>query len=252
MNAIEDKIAEHNRRMIIIESFQPGDGGGVGGGSGKAFIGGDGDARLKSTEDKVKQLAKMVNKHASLITLKAENSAVMKIANEKVDKEEFLQMMPNLDTKTLVQNSIKEEIAFLSKTLDEMQRAWDHKIVKLWSDIDLVGLKREISLKTDKSEFWEENEKNEVNVNNVEWALIKLSIDIENANSAFNKMFKEVDSLKEANRNVLMGKKSINCLSCGWGNTNFVPSMPMVKGADGRPYKGRLKQAGNPLGDISM
>ena len=62
----------------------------------------------------------MVNKHASLITLKAENSVVMKIANEKVDKEEFLQMMPNLDTKTIVQNSIKEEIAFLSKTLDEM------------------------------------------------------------------------------------------------------------------------------------
>ena len=28
--------------------------------------------------------------------------------------------------------------------------------------------------------------------------------------------------------------------------------MPVVKGADGRPYKGRLKQAGNPLGDLSM
>ena len=44
----------------------------------------------------------MVNKHASLITLKAENSQLMKVANEKVDKEEFLQMMPNLDTKTIV------------------------------------------------------------------------------------------------------------------------------------------------------
>jgi hypothetical protein len=80
----------------------------------------------------------------------------------------------------------------------------------------------------DTDEFKLDSEKNEKNVNNIEWALIKLSIDLENANDAFNTMFKDVEGLKESNWNVLLGKKAINCLSCGWGDNKFVPSRPTI------------------------
>ena len=70
---------------------------------------------------------------------------------------------------------------------------------------------------------------------------IKLSLDLENANGAFNQMFEDVSELKEANRNVLMGKKSVNCLSCGRGDAKFVPAKAELKGGDGRMYKAREK-----------
>jgi len=54
-------------------------------------------------------------------------------------------------------------------------------------------------------------------------------------------MFQDVEELKEINRNVLVGKKQVNCLSCGRGDTKFVPSQPIIKGKDGGVYKGRLK-----------
>ena len=63
--------------------------------------------------------------------------------------------------------------------------------------------------------------------------LIKLSIDIENFHGALSQIYKTVVELQEAHREVLVGKKSLNCLSCGKGDNN----QGMI-GRDGKVYKG--------------
>jgi len=68
-------------------------------------------------------------------------------------------------------------------------------------------------------------------------------MELNGANSVFNKVFNDVEDLKEMNRNVLVGKKSINCLSCGWGDAKLVPVAPLIKGKDGTAYWGKLKNS---------
>ena len=77
-------------------------------------------------------------------------------------------------------------------------------------------------------------------------------MELNGANSAFNKIFNDVEDLKEVNRNVLVGKKSINCLSCGWGDAKFLPANPWLKGKDGTVYRGKLKNSfqDNSMADI--
>lgn len=69
--------------------------------------------------------------------------------------------------------------------------------------------------KLDLDDFKYDQSKKDESINNIELALIKLSKDLENANFVFNNMFSDVEDLKEINRNVIVGKKQINCLSCG-------------------------------------
>ena len=49
--------------------------------------------------------------------------------------------------------------------------------------------------------------------------------------------------MQEQNREVLVGKKSVNCLSCGRGDAPLVPPMPTLKGRDGNLYKGDLSKS---------
>jgi len=51
----------------------------------------------------------------------------------------------------------------------------------------------------DTNEFKEENARTDSSITNIERALIKLSLDLENANGAFNQMYTDVEDLKEAN-----------------------------------------------------
>ncbi len=238
--------------MIIIESFSPDDleeknGKRKGGGT----MGPQAEVWFKSIDEKIWGIIKTQNQHQSLIQLKAEESELLKLQSEKVDKQELLEMLPNVDVKSQVETCIKLEIVDLSKTMEEMQWAWDHKITKLRSDIDIHRIRKDINTKLDTEDFQQECARTDGSITNIERALIKLSLDLENANGAFNLMFRDVDELKDANWNVLMGKKSVNCLSCGRGDLNFVPAQHEIKGGDGVMYKASKKEH-SPLGDRSL
>lgn len=77
-------------------------------------------------------------------------------------------------------------------------------------------------------------------------------MELNGANSAFNWIFNDVEDLKEMNWNVLVGKKTINCLSCGWGDMKFAPAAPMLKGKDGTVYWGKLKNSFQGIQDNSL
>jgi len=44
----------------------------------------------------------------------------LKLKQEKVDKQELLDMLPDVDIKSQVETCVKTEIAQLSKTMDDM------------------------------------------------------------------------------------------------------------------------------------
>lgn len=63
---------------------------------------------------------------------------------------------------------------------------------------------------------------------------MRMAADFETFQVAINKMHAAIVDLQEANRDVLLGKKTTNCLSCGKGGD----TVPTVKGRDGKLYKG--------------
>lgn len=79
--------------------------------------------------------------------------------------------------------------------------------MKLWNDIDIFSVRKDIQKKMDLDDFKYDSTKKEESINNIELALIKLSKDLENANWVFNNMFQDVEDLKEINWNVIVGKK---------------------------------------------
>lgn len=62
-----------------------------------------------------------------------------------------------------------------------------------------------------------------------------MAADFETFQLAFNKLHQATVELQEANRDVLLGKRTTNCLSCGKGGEG--PNH-QVMGKDGRVYKG--------------
>lgn len=50
-------------------------------------------------------------------------------------------------------------------------------------------------------------------------------------------MHKSICELQEVNKDVLLGKKSVNCLSCNKGNDGY-EALQHVKGQDGKLYVG--------------
>jgi hypothetical protein len=58
-------------------------------------------------------------------------------------------------------------------------------------------------------------------------------------------MHKSICELQEVNKDVLLGKKSVNCLSCNKGNDGY-EALQQFKGKDGKLYVG----SGHTLKDL--
>ena len=141
-------------------------------------MGVEAEMRFKKQEEVIKQLTKTLKQHASLIALKAENADLMKFESQKVDKEEFLDMIPDID----INREVKAQIGHIPKQLDELQKAWDHKIIRLRADVDLHSVKKQLGNKLDERDFRAEKEKTESDIKNIEEALIRFTMEIDSAN----------------------------------------------------------------------
>jgi len=75
---------------------------------------------------------------------KADATELIKIENTKVSKEELLSLLPSEDSKDILKDEFKNEIAYFHKSIDELARAWDIKLVKLRKEIDLFAIKKDI------------------------------------------------------------------------------------------------------------
>ena len=79
----------------------------------------------------------------------------------------------------------------------------------------------------------------EFKISTLDRNLIRMAQDFETFQKAINKIHFAILELQEVNRDVLLGKKSLNCLSCGRGDP-----VTHVQGKDGKLYRALDKVAG--------
>jgi len=100
--------------------------------------------KYKIVDDKMKNLVANLDTLKQEIEKKADANELIKIENTKVSKEELLSLLPSEESKDILKEEFKNEIAYFHKSIDELARAWDLKLVKLRKEIDLFSIRKEI------------------------------------------------------------------------------------------------------------
>ena len=99
----------------------------------------------------------------------------------------------------------------------------------------LHTIQRQIEKKADKDKVISDFGNHEFKISTLDRNVVRIAADFETFQLAFNKMHSAIVELQDANRDVLLGKRTTNCLSCGKGGDN---NNQQIMGRDGRVYKG--------------
>jgi hypothetical protein len=83
------------------------------------------------------------------------------------------------------------------------------------------NLNRKIDSKADKNQTEALHETTELKIGVLDKNQVLLAQDFETFQKVINKMHKSIIELQEVNKDVLLGKKSVNCLSCAKGNDGY-------------------------------
>ena len=78
----------------------------------------------------------------------------------------------------------------------------------------------------------------EFKISTLDSNLIAIAKDFETFQQAINRMHAVMVELQEANKDVLLGKRNVNCLSCGVTDA----SANVTMGKDGRVYRASLSR----------
>lgn len=105
--------------------------------------------------------------------------------------------------------------------MEEFRQSTNDKLVKIRQDFDVQTLKKMIAAKADDKEVAyaldQQDSKSKLLDNNV----MMLANDLETFQKWMAKMNKALTELQEINKDVLLGKKNANCLSCSKMNDNL-------------------------------
>ncbi|CAI2386723.1 unnamed protein product [Moneuplotes crassus] len=246
-----NKFIEYGRRISSLESTskksqssssgnEPGQKKEKSGGSGyNAEI----SIKYKIIDDKIKNLTATCDSLKADLENKADAGDLIKIENTKVSKEELLALLPSEESKDVLKEEFKNEIAYFHKTIDELARAWDLKLVKLRKEIDMFSIKKEIGRRALTEDMKHDFHVIESKCAKMEHLVSNFSFEVDGFKDFVHKVTKSINELQEMNKDVLVGNKNINCLSCGREGKKFTPSIPTLPDRDGRGiYKGRASR----------
>ena len=113
----------------------------------------------------------------------------------------------------------------------------DQKVVSLRQDFDMSLLKKSIEKKANRADLSTMFEDHDYKLLTLDNNFLLLAQDLETFQKHLNKMQKSVQELQVVNKDVLLGKKTLNCLSCNKGEDKRGP-VAHVQGQDGRLYWG--------------
>ena len=112
-------------------------------------------------------------------------------------------------------------------------KGFDLRIVSLRKECDIENLRGLIRAKADVVSVAADFENHEFKIGTLDRNLVCIANDFTVFQKAINKMHTSVKELQEVNKEVLLGKKRLNCLSCGAENSKD----NVTTGMDGRVYK---------------
>jgi len=123
----------------------------------------------------------------------------------------------------------------MAMEFEEIKRSVDQKVVKVRQEFDIGMLKRMIERKAENDDVQSNLELNDVKITTLDTNFLLLAKDFETFQKVLNKMHQSIVELQEINKDVLLGKKNVNCLSCNKGKDGF-EAIQHVKGQDGKLY----------------
>ena len=126
----------------------------------------------------------------------------------------------------------------LDQEIREFKMQLDSKMVKLRQEFDIGQLKRMIGKKAEENEFKRTSNDHETKIKLLDDNTLQLANDLETFQKVLAKMHTSITELQEVNKDVLLGKKNPNCLSCNNGKDKF-EKMSHVQGNDGKLYFGK-------------
>ena len=115
---------------------------------------------------------------------------------------------------------IRDELDSIQSKFTEQLRHFDNKLVKLRSEVDVHSINRNIDRKANEDQVRSDFSNHEFKIGTLDRNIIRMAADFETFQMAFNKLHAAIVELQDANRDVLLGKRTTNCLSCGKGGEN--------------------------------
>ena len=103
----------------------------------------------------------------------------------------------------------------------------------------MTSIKRAIATKANEGEIKEEFLSVSQRLQNIEKNQSELGKEVERINFLIKKLMQMIEDLGTKSGFALISKKSwaSNCLSCGRGDSTYLPTVPHVQGFDGKFYK---------------
>lgn len=216
IHKMEDKLAEFNRRFSVVESFTTN-------AQGKLYadinskgeeedknLNAESSIKFKLIDDRIQNLNANYESLKEEVDRKADKSELYKVENTKVSKEELLSLLPNEDSRDILKEEFRSEIAYFNKTIDELARAWDLKLVKLRKDLDLYSLQKDIHkrpLKEDIDVKFVDMHNRYIKMENI---IAKFSFEIDHIRDFVKHTGKVMKEFQETNQGALIGKQNIN------------------------------------------
>ena len=104
------------------------------------------------------------------------------------------------------------------------------------NEMDIHTIYRLLDRKANEEAVRGDFSNHEFKISTLDRNIIRMAADFETFQLAFNRLHSAIVELQEANRDVLIGKKVSNCLSCGKGGDS---TNQQILGRDGKIYKGK-------------
>lgn len=131
---------------------------------------------------------------------------------------------------------VRDEFEIFSGDFKKDLKALDENLVKYKAQVNVHSIFRDIEKKANKEEVASNLNNHEFKIGTLDRNIIRMAADFETLQLAINKMHQAIVELQDANRDVLLGKRTTNCLSCGKGGGEN--GNQQITGKDGRIYKG--------------
>ena len=176
----------------------------------------DFDKIVTEFSEKLEMLDGRLSENFDTLLLKADKTEIGILTADKVKKDELQELMPDVD---VIEARIKTFVVDMNSDASRKQliqfRDWEQKLIKIRSDIDVEGINKRIHGKADSSIVDNDLQNHEFKISTLDTNVMALVGDITGINDALNQMHASLLELQDVNKDVLLGKKSINCLSCG-------------------------------------
>ena len=138
-----------------------------------------------------------------------------------------------------MQSMIEESQEDTWTKLEEKLIIYDQRMISIRNEFDIVALNRFIAQKANKESVQSNFQNHEFKISTLDKNIVAIAQDFETFQTAINKMHSVVIELQEVNKDVIVGKRNLNCLSCGIKDGQSAGGAASnINGKDGRIYRG--------------